>query len=192
MSYLEGIIVACANTQRSYIIEAQGHRYRHNRPIRPINTDPPSPHSRPYTHATPQSHNNSTISGPQNISRPPQPLTEPKVVWNTKMPTLNGTPIDPLTSYIKQPTTPIPIPDPTQPNQLTLLILPFQDLCHRLNYALISYSHTLSPSVVSHSPQQKTTLTHPNDPHHLQHVHHCYVHLLQLVLKIPLQIHHLV
>ena len=53
-SYLEGTIIDCANTSRSYIIKAQGHRYRCNRQhIKPINTDSPSPLSRPYTHATP-------------------------------------------------------------------------------------------------------------------------------------------
>ena len=102
MSYLEGTIVSHANTPRSYIIKAQGHRYRHNRQhIRPINTDPPSPLSRPYTHTTPQSHNNSTISGPQTISGPPQPPTELKVIWNMKMPTLNGTHYQPSNKLCK-------------------------------------------------------------------------------------------
>ena len=69
MSYLEGTIVSRANTPRSYIIEAQGHRYRHNRQhIKPINTDPPSLLARPYTAL--QSHNNPIISGPQNITTP--------------------------------------------------------------------------------------------------------------------------
>ena len=65
MSYLEGTIVSRANTPRSYIIEAQGCRYRHNRQhIKPINTDPPSPLARPYTAL--QSHNNPIISGSQH------------------------------------------------------------------------------------------------------------------------------
>ena len=161
-------------TLQGHIIEAQGHRYRHNRQhIRPINTDPLSPLSRPYTHATSQSHNNSIISGPQNISGPPQPLLEPKVVQNTKMPTLNDTPINPLRSYIKQPTTTVPIPDPTQPNHQNPLTIPFQDPHHRLNYALISYSYTLSPSMVLHNPQQKATLTNLKVPHHPHPVLHC-------------------
>ena len=66
MSYLEGTIVSQANTPRSYIIEAQGHRYRHNRQhIKPVNTNPPSLLARPYMHKTHQSHNNPIISGPQ-------------------------------------------------------------------------------------------------------------------------------
>ena len=44
---------------------------------------------------------------------------------------------------------------------------------HRLNYTLISYSCTLFLSMVLHSPQQKTTLTHLKVPHHLHHVLHC-------------------
>ena len=99
MSYIEGTIVSQANTPRSYIIEAQGHRYRCNRQhIKPMNIDPPSLLARPYTytahqshnnpiisglqestftipntHTTPQIHNNPIMSGPQNISGPPQP-----------------------------------------------------------------------------------------------------------------------
>ena len=118
MSYLEGTIVSQASTPRSYIIEAQGRRYRHNRQhIKPINTDPPSPLARPST-AT-QSHNNLIISGPQNITQPqthnniisgPQNITQPQThnnliisgppqphqstrnVRTMKMPTLNDTP----------------------------------------------------------------------------------------------------
>ena len=91
-SYLEGTIVSQTNTPRSYLIKGQGHRYRHNiQYIRPINTDPPSPLSRPYMHTTSQSHNNSIISAPQNISGPLQPLSEPNV-QNMKIPTLNDTP----------------------------------------------------------------------------------------------------
>ena len=130
--------------------------YRYNRQhIRPINTDPPSPLSRPYMHTTPQSHNNSIVWGPQNISGPPQPLSEPKVVWNMKMPSLNDTPTNPQTSCAKQPTITVPIPDPTQPNHQNTLTIPFQDHHHWLNYALISYSCTLFPEMVLHSPQQK-------------------------------------
>ena len=96
ISYLEGTIVSQANTPRSYIIEAQGHRYRCNRQhIKPMNTDPALPLARPYTHTehqshntpiilgpqestltipnthtTPQIHNNPIISGPQNITTP--------------------------------------------------------------------------------------------------------------------------
>ena len=99
-----------ATTPRSYIIEAQGHRYRCNRQhIKPVNTDPPSPLARPYMHTahqshnnpiisgpqnitTPQIHNNPIISGPQSISGPPQPHPASRNVWNMKMPTLNDAP----------------------------------------------------------------------------------------------------
>ena len=92
-SYLEGTNGSHASTPRSYIIEAQGCRYRCNRQhIRPINSDSLSPFSRPYIHTRPQSHNTSIISQTQSISGPPQPLSEPKVVWNSKMPTLSDTP----------------------------------------------------------------------------------------------------
>ena len=118
MSYLEGTIVSQANTPRSYIVEAQGHRYRHNRQhIKPMNTDPPLPLARSYmhtahqlhnnpiisgpqestltipnTHTTPQIHNNPIISGPKNISGPPQLHPATRNVWNMKMPTLNDAP----------------------------------------------------------------------------------------------------
>ena len=102
MSYLEGTIVSRASTPRSYIIEAQGRRYRHNRHhIKPINTDPPSPLARPYIAL--QSHNVPIISGPQNITQPqthnnliisgpPQPHQSTRNVWTMKMPTLNDAP----------------------------------------------------------------------------------------------------
>ena len=108
MSYLEGTIVSRANTPSSYIIESQGHRYRHNRQhIKPINTDPPSLLARPYTHTAQQSHNNPIISGPQEstnthtttqihnnpiISGPPQPLQTTRNIWNMKIPILNDVP----------------------------------------------------------------------------------------------------
>ena len=95
-SYLEGTIISCANTPRSYIIKAEGHRYSHNRQhIRPINTDPPSPFARPSTYAALQSHINLTISGPS------QPPTDPKVIWNMKMPTSNSTPNQPFNKLCK-------------------------------------------------------------------------------------------
>ena len=106
MSYLKGTIVSRASTPRSYIIEAQGCRYRHNRQhIKPINTDPPSPLARPYTAI--QSHNNLIVSGPQNITQPqthnnliisgpPQPHQSTRNVWTMKMPTLNDAPHRPL------------------------------------------------------------------------------------------------
>ena len=109
MSYLEGIIVSQANTPRSYIIEAQGHRYRCNRQhIKPVNTDPPSLLARPYMHTAHQLHNNPIISGPQEptltipnthttpqihnnsiISGPSQPHQTTRNIWNMKIPTLN-------------------------------------------------------------------------------------------------------
>ena len=102
MSYLEGTIVSRDNTPRSYIIEAQGHRYRCNRQhIKPININPPSPLARPYT--AHQSHDNSIISRPQNItipqihnnpiiSGPPQPHQSTRNDRNMKIPTLNNAP----------------------------------------------------------------------------------------------------
>ena len=108
MSYLEGTIVSQANTPRSYIIEAQGCRYRCNRQhIKPVNTNPPSLLARPFMHAAHQSHNNPIISGPQNISTlqihnnpiisgPPQPHQTTRNIWNMKIPTLNDAPHRPL------------------------------------------------------------------------------------------------
>ena len=119
MSYLKGTIVSQASTPRSYIIKAQGCRYRHNRQhIKPINTDPPSPLARPYTAiqshnnliisgpqniTQPQTHNNLIISGPQNITQPqthnnliisgpPQPHQSTRNIQTMKMPTLNDVP----------------------------------------------------------------------------------------------------
>ena len=52
-SYLEGTILGSAHTPRSYFIGAQGCRYRCNRQhICSINTDTPSPFTRPCTHNT--------------------------------------------------------------------------------------------------------------------------------------------
>ena len=112
MSYLEGTIVSQANTPRSYIIEAQGCRYRCNRQhIKPVNTDPPSPLARPYMHTAHQSHNNPIISGPQEstnthttpqihnnpiISGPPQPHQTTRNVQNMKIPILNDASHRPL------------------------------------------------------------------------------------------------
>ena len=91
MSYLEGTIVSQANTPRSYIIEAQGHRYRHNRQhIKPVNICPPSPLARPYMQTAHQSHNNPIISGP------PQPHQTTRNVQNMKKPTFNNAPHRPL------------------------------------------------------------------------------------------------
>ena len=158
MSYLEGTIASQANMPRSYLIEAQGCRYRCNRQhIRPINTEPPSPLARPYMHTTPQTHNNPIISGPQPISGPPQPPKQPKVVWNMKMPNFTWYTHEPSNKVHKKPTTSVHIPDPTQINHLSPLIIPFQDLHHRLNYALTSCLCTLFQSMVLHSPHQQQT-----------------------------------
>ena len=102
MSYLEGTIVSQASMPRSYIIGAQGCKYRCNRHhIKPINTDPPSLLARPYIAL--QSHNIPYISGPQNstqpqthnnliISGPPQPHQSTRNIRTMKMPTLNNAP----------------------------------------------------------------------------------------------------
>ena len=78
-SYLEGTVIGQAQMPRSYLIEAQGCRYRCNRQhICPINTHIDSPFSRPYTDTTTQTHTIPVISGPSFITRPPLPPQKPK------------------------------------------------------------------------------------------------------------------
>ena len=147
--------------------------YRHNRQhIRPINTDPPSPLSRPYMHTTPQSHNNSIVWGPQNISGPPQPLSEPKVVWNMKMPSLNDTPTNPQTNLCK--TThhncPYSRPHSTKPSKHPHNPIsgppPLAELC--LNKLLM---HLISRNGIA-QPSTKTIVTHQIIPHALHYLLH--------------------
>ena len=87
---------------RSYYIEVQGCRYRCNRQlICPTNTHINSPFSGPHTDTTPQTHTNTTISGPSFITGTPLPPKEPKFIWGEKIP---------------QPTLPGPHPSPKQCN----------------------------------------------------------------------------
>ena len=85
---------------RSYLIETQDNRYRHNRQhICSINTHIDSPFSRPYTDMTPQTHTIPIISGPSFITRPPLPPQKPNFIGREKIP---------------QPTTPGPCPSHRQ------------------------------------------------------------------------------
>ena len=85
-SYLEGT-TGQAHTPRSYYIEAQGRRYRHNRQhMCPINTNTSPPFSSPSTHTTPEWDNNSNTSGPSHISGPPLPPKQLEVIWSSKIP----------------------------------------------------------------------------------------------------------
>ena len=163
MSYPEGTIVSQANTPRSYIIEAQGHRYRCNRQhIKPVNTNPPLLLARPYTHTAHQSDNNPIISGP------PQPHQTTRNVWNMKIPILNDAPNRPLIKscksthkncpytrpHLTKPSNhpPKPISGPPQQDKLC----PYNVLMQLISLNGIGQLHTSpspspSPSCSSHS-----------------------------------------
>ena len=164
MSYIKGTIVSRVSTPRSYIIEAQGRRYRHNRQhIKPINTDPPSPLARPYTAI--QSHNNLIVSGPQNITQPqthnnliisgpPQPHQSTRNVWTMKMPTLNDAPHRPLIKSHKSnhQTCPYTRPHVTKPSNCSIKPIsgpPQQDkLCpYNMLTQLISLNGIAQPHI---------------------------------------------
>ena len=178
MSYLDGTTVSRANTPRSYIIEAQGCRYRRNRQhIKPINTDPPSLLARPYT--AHQSHNNSIISRPQNIttpqiynnpiiSGPPQPNQSTRNIWNMKIPTLNDAPHRPSIKSCKSTHQSCPYTRPhlTKPSNYPLKpisgpsqqdkLCPYSMLMQLISLNGIAQPHTspspsTSPSHSSHS-----------------------------------------
>ena len=96
--YIEGTVVNQAQEPRSYILEAQGCRYRQNRQhICPITTHIDSPFTRPCVDTTPQSHTIPTIPGPSHpattqqmhtipvITRP-LPQTQPKCIQSKKIP----------------------------------------------------------------------------------------------------------
>ena len=96
-SYIEDTVVSQAQEPRSYILEAQGHRYRQNRQhIHPITTHIDSPFTRPCTDTTPQSHTIPTTSGPSHsvitqqmhtipIITRPLPQTQPKFIQSKKI-----------------------------------------------------------------------------------------------------------
>ena len=97
-SYIEGTVVSQAQEPRSYMLEAQGHRYRWNRQqICPITTHIDSPFTRPCADTTPQPHTIPTIPGPPHsvitqqmhtipvITRP-LPQTQPKCIQSKKTP----------------------------------------------------------------------------------------------------------
>ena len=136
MSYLEGAIVGQAQTPRSYIIAAQGCRYRHKRQnICPINTGIVSPFSEPSTHITPQTHTNSNISGPSHLSRPPSPPKELHVVQSEKIPKPHPLPLCPSHKKHNVPHYQCLCTRPTLPNHLILSLDPFQDSHHKQNCA---------------------------------------------------------
>ena len=96
-SYIEGTVVSQAQEPRSYILEAQGHRYRRNRQqIHPITTHIDSPFTRPYAD-TITTHTVPTISEPSHsvitqqmhtipvITRPLL-QTPPKCIQSEKIP----------------------------------------------------------------------------------------------------------
>ena len=153
---------------RSYLIEAQGHRYRCNRQhICPTNTHIDSPFSRPYTDTTPQTHTIPVISGPSLITRPPLPPKEPKFIWSEKIP--QPTPPGPCPS-LKQCSTPhckCPYSRPpyTKPSNLqsspTSGPLPTAEIClNKLLVHLVSLNGN-PPTTTEH---QDTAPSEPSSP----------------------------
>ena len=129
-------MIGQAQMPRSYLIEAQGHRYWCNRQhICPINTHIHSPSSRPYTDTTPQTHTIPVISGPSLITRPPLPPKEPKVIWSEKIPQPTPQALTLHSNNATHLTANIPTPDPLTQNHLTFNLAPFQDLCQQQKYA---------------------------------------------------------
>ena len=132
----------------------------------PINTDIPSPFSRPLMH-TPKEPEEIT-----NITRPSTPTQSPGVVQSceTKQPT--PFPISPQPNITVKPITIAPIQD-HQPT----LITPFQDLpipnlatfqdhfCQQ-SQVLTNYLHTMWQWMVLHMQHHKKTHRHPINLHH--------------------------
>ena len=120
-SYLEGTVIGQAQIPRSYLIEAQGCRYRCNRQhIFSINTHIDSLFSRPYTDTKPQTHTFPVISGPSLITRPPLPPEGPKFIQSEKIPQPVPQVLALYSNNATHLTTNVPTQDSLTQNHLTL------------------------------------------------------------------------